>query len=88
MFLSEEAIMSAAFRVWHFLFFESFDCKIPRKVEYSLKFNIAPENVPSQKESSFPTIIFQNTVILVLRHAFFFEGLDFLGMTAFNVATF
>ena len=24
-----------------------------------LKFNIAPENIPSQKESSLPTIIFQ-----------------------------
>ena len=26
---------------------------------YHLKFNIAPEDIPSQKESSLPTIIFQ-----------------------------
>ena len=33
--------------------------KLPTNTSTPWKFNIAPENIPSQKESSFPTIIFQ-----------------------------
>ena len=34
-----------------------------QKTHTPWKFNIAPENIPSQKESSLPTIIFQGRAV-------------------------